>query len=176
MKKFNLISALFLAALLVFSFSSVKAQADASDVPNQENADNRRPNLLAELALTQDQIRQIRLINTENKPSLRAAQQHLRAANQNLDRAIYADNLDEAGIQSLIKEVQSAQIEVIKLRAATELAVRRILTQEQLVKFRDLRQQFIEKIEKRPKQLQNRSLNFSNRRLNNRQRSIVSPD
>lgn len=173
MKKFNLITALFSATLLIFSFLTVKAQEEppsAPDSSNQSSANNRRPNLLAELALTQEQIRQIRLINIENKPSLRAAQQRLRAANQNLDRAIYADELDDAGIQSLVKEVQAAQIEVIKLRASAELAVRRILTQEQLTKFRDLRRQFIEKMVKRPGQQRNRQLKFSTRRLHNRQR------
>jgi len=174
MKKFNLITALFLAALLIFSFSNVKAQEDVTVAPEtfNQNHRNRRPNLLAELALTQEQIRQIRLINKENKFSIRAAQQRLRAANQNLDLAIYTDNLDETAVQSLLREVQTAQVEVIKLRSLTELAVRKILTQEQLTKFRDLRRQFAEKMENRPNQPRNRRLKFPSRRFNNRQRAI----
>lgn len=169
MKKLNFINALFLAAVLFLCFSNINAQNQAPDAAEQKSAENRRPNLLDELSLTQEQIRQIRVINTENKPSMHAAQQRLRAANQNLDRAIYADNIDEAGIQTLVKEVQAAQIEVIKLRSATELSIRRILTAEQLVKFRDLRQQFIEKMENRQNQPRNHRLNFSNRKFGNRQ-------
>lgn len=173
MKKFNLITALYLAAFLIFSFSNVKAQEEVTSAPESfnQNARNRRPNLLAELALTPEQIRQIRLINQENKFSLRAAQQRLRAANQNLDNAIYTDNLDEAAVQTLLKEAQAAQVEVIKLRSLTELAVRKILTQEQLTKFRDLRRQFAERMENRPNQPRNRRLKFPSRRLNNRQRA-----
>jgi hypothetical protein len=46
--------------------------------------------------------------------------------------------------------LQNAQIEVIKLRSTSELAVRRILTAQQLAKFRELRQKFMENTERRP--------------------------
>lgn len=171
MKKFNLIGAIFLAMLVIFSFSSVKAQDEtqvAPDAPNRKDADNRRPNLLAELGLTQDQIQQIRRVNVEKKPSLRQAQQRLREANRNLDAAIYAETADEAEIQMRIKEVQTAQAEVIKFRSLTELAVRRILTPEQLSKFRELRRQFMENTGNRPNRIRKQTLNAPNRRINNR--------
>jgi Spy/CpxP family protein refolding chaperone len=179
MKKLKFVNTVFFMTLLVLSVTSIKAQENApnaADKLDQKGTNNRRPNLLAELALSPEQIRQIRIINAENKLSQRAAQQRLRAANENLDRAIYADNLDDAGIQLLVKEVQTAQVEVIKLRAATEIAVRRILMPEQLLKFREMRRQFVEKMENRPNKMRDRPLKISNRRFNNRQQTGTSPN
>ncbi len=168
MNKFNLIGAVFLAPFLAFGFSSVKAQDEsAPEVSTQNGSENRRSNLLAELNLSQEQIREVRRINRENRFSRRAAQQRLREANQNLDQAIYSDTVDEANIQLLVKELQTAQMEVIKFRTASELAVRKILTARQLAKFRELRRQFKEQNLLRPNQRQKRPRNFPERRFNN---------
>ena len=175
MKKLYFINAIILALTIGFAFSTARAQNEAppnADAPNQKNAKIRRPNLLAELGLMPEQIRQIRRINAERKPSMRAAQQHLREANRNLDQAIYADNADETQIQTLIKEVQTAQIEVIKLRSLTELAVRRVLTAEQLSKFRELRRRFMEQTENQTNQPENPRMKLQNRRFGNRQRAL----
>lgn len=167
MNKFNLIGAVFLAAFSVFGFSPVKAQSEtATEIPNQKIDGNRRSNLLAELNLSQEQIGEIRRINRENRLSRQAAQQRLRQANQNLDQAIYTDTVDEANIQLLTKELQSAQTEVIKFRTASELSVRKILTAQQLAKFRELRRQFKEQNSTRPNQRQKRQRNFLRRRFN----------
>src|SRR5207237_5219391 len=70
-----------------------------------------------------------------------------RDANRSLDQAIYADNINEDEIQTRLKEMQMAQAEVVKLRNMRELAVRKILTQEQLTKFRQLREEFERRME-----------------------------
>lgn len=98
--------------------------------------------LLRHLGLAREQIQQIRRINAERKPLLDAAQQRLREATKRLDDAIYADNLAEAEFHERLKNVQQAQSEVSRIRFANELAIRRVLNPEQLVKFRDLRQRF----------------------------------
>jgi len=170
MKKFNFLTLIFAGLLLAFSFSPVQAQEEPA--PNQNFDKKPRPNLLAELGLSPDQIQQIRRVNREKQPLMREAQQNLRVANRNLDQAIYADSVDETSIQAKLKEVQLAQAEVFKIRSMTELAVRRILTPEQLVKFREIRQNFMEKIENRKNQQRNRPLNNPNRQFNNRQRKL----
>lgn len=71
-----------------------------------------------------------------------AAQKRLRDATIALDQAIYADTLVEGEFETKLKEQQLAQAEVIRVRSMGELAIRKILTPEQLVKFRELRQQF----------------------------------
>ncbi len=90
---------------------------------------------------------------------MREAQERLREANRNLDQAIYADVANDAEVQTRLKEVQSAHAEVIKIKSATELAVRKILTPDQLTKFRDVRQQFMEKKEDMQRQMKNRRTN-----------------
>ena len=179
MKKLNFLSLMFLGLLFAFSFLSVKAQNDAplNNSSKQQTAGEKRPKLLEQLDLTREQIQQIRRINAERKPLLRQAQQRLREANRNLDEAIYADDVKEADIQVRVKEAQAAQAEVIKIRSLNELAVRRILTAEQITKFRGFREQFMQRMNDRKNQkrnnrlknFQNRPLSAPNKRLNNRQ-------
>ncbi len=98
-----------------------------------------RPNLLRILGLSPEQMRQIRRMNQARKPLVEAATQRLRAAGRALDEAIYADNVDDAVVQDRLKEFQLAQAQVAKLRFTSELEVRKILTPDQLARFRDLR-------------------------------------
>lgn len=171
MKKFShraLICALF---LLTVSFSAAKAQDETPAEAAPQNFNQaRRPNLLIELDLSQNQIQQIRRINADKRLLLRDAQQKMREANRALDQAIYADEADETEIQARLKDAQLAQAEVTKIRSATELAVRRVLTPNQLVKFREIRQRFIERMENNPNGRQNRPANAPIQKLMNRGR------
>ena len=174
MKKLNLIALIFAALLLTVSFSTARAQDEtpAEDAPKQNFNKPNRPNLLAELDLSKDQIQQIRRINADKKPLMRNAQQKVREANRSLDQAIYADNADETEINARLKDVQTAQAEVSKIRSMTEYSVRKVLTPEQLVRFREVRQRFMERMENVPNIQKNRSLNAPNQRLINRQRRM----
>jgi Spy/CpxP family protein refolding chaperone len=159
---------LVLGILLSSCFVSVKAQDETPD--EQTNNRQTRPRLLAALDLTPEQIQQIRRINQENRPQLREANMKLREAMRNLDTAIYNDVVDETEVQTRIKAVHSAHSEMIKMRAQTEFAVRKILTPAQLVKFREIRQQSILENENLPKLRNNRRLNDPKLILNNRLR------
>lgn len=108
--------------------------------PNGRPGD--RGQLLRELGLSQEQFQQIRRMNADRKPVMEAAHRRLNEANRALDEAIYADTLNEQDIEGKMKEVQAAQSEMTKLRVMNELQVRKILTPEQLVKFRELREKF----------------------------------
>jgi Spy/CpxP family protein refolding chaperone len=108
--------------------------------PNERQGD--RGQLLRELGLSQDQFQQIRRMNQERKPLMEAAHRRLDEANRALDQAIYADTLNEQDIEAKVKEAQAAQADMVRLRFMNELQVRKILTPEQLVKFRDLREKF----------------------------------
>ncbi len=166
MKKFDFLSLIFVGFLMIFSFSAVKAQDEMQpDPPNKQADRERRPNLLAELNLTQNQRQQIRRINTEKRSLVRDAQQRLREANRSLDQAIYADNTNETEIQARLKDVQTAQMELLKVRSTNELAVRRILTVEQLAKFRVLREQFAQRMENDRDQPQKRRMQNLRQRL-----------
>lgn len=133
---------LFFTILLLFtSFGIVSAQDDRNDdmpPPNQ----NRRPNLLRELGLSPEQIGQIRSINQSNRENIKAAHKRVGETRMKLDQAIYAEKVDEATVQTQLSEFQEAQAEVARIRANTEFAIRKVLTPEQLLRFRELRQRF----------------------------------
>ena len=118
---------------------TVPKQPLVAGQPNQE-----RPNLLGELGLSTDQIQQLRRMNADRKPLIDAANKRLREANRSLDQAIYGDAVDPAEFQIRLKEFQDAQAEVARIRFESELNVRRILTPDQLVRFREARRRFAE--------------------------------
>ncbi len=163
---------LSLSATLLLSFFAVSAQerpaaAQEFDSPQPENT---RPNLMRELGLSQEQIQQIRRMNAERKPLMNQAQRQLRMANWALDQAIYSDSVNEEEVQVRLKEFQAAQAEMVRLRFTNELAVRKILTPEQLVRFRELRQNFATQRRRnmqnnQPGQQPNRRLRLRNRQL-----------
>jgi Spy/CpxP family protein refolding chaperone len=70
-------------------------------------------------------------------------------AARNLDMAIYGDVVNDADVKARLREFQVAEAELSRLRFESELAVRKILTPEQLIKFRELRRQFAEERRKR---------------------------
>lgn len=166
MKKYNFLSLILTIFFIGFSFSTAAAQDEISEqnVPRQQLNQKRRPKLLDQLNLTPVQIQEIRRLNAEKKPLLRAAQDRLRQANQNLDKTVYADNVNEADIETNLKEVHQAQAELTNIRLLNELAVRKILTGEQITKFRQLREQFNQKTNNRQIERRNRKMN-SNKRL-----------
>ena len=110
--------------------------------PPGEHADDDRPNLLAELGLSPEQVQQIRKMNQERRPAMMQAQRRMRLANRDLDLAIYTDNFSDADYQARLKEFQAAQAEMNRLRFESELSVRKVLTPEQLIKFREIREQY----------------------------------
>ena len=134
---------LFLLTLLLASTMAAIAQ-DEDAVPNAGEPPMRRPNLFRELGLTQEQRDAIRKYNEENRPAMQEAQRRLRMANRELDQAIYSDKVEDALVDQKLKEFQEAQAETARLRFNSELALRKILTPEQLVKFRELRRRFAE--------------------------------
>jgi Spy/CpxP family protein refolding chaperone len=93
-----------------------------------------------------------------------------------LDQAIYADAINESEIEARFKELQTAQADIARLRATGELEVRKILTAEQLVKFRDLRRRFAEMREnfneRRKDTLRDGNKNAPNRRFSRQLRKI----
>lgn len=139
------------AAAIVLGFSTVSGFAQDVRETNQKppavdaaRPSDGKPNLLAQLGLSKEQLQQIRALNIEKKPVIEVAQKRLRMASRAVDDAIYADEANETVIDARIQELQAAQSEIIRLRSSNELAVRRVLTPEQLVRFREMRQQFDE--------------------------------
>jgi Spy/CpxP family protein refolding chaperone len=131
-----------LAGLFALSLPTIAQEPVPENQPEDQRSEGRRPNLFAELGLTPEQVQQIRRINQQRRPRMMEAQRRLRVANRELDAAIYRDVVSEEEFQSKLKELQAAQADVARLRFESELSIRRILSQEQLVRFRELRQKF----------------------------------
>jgi Spy/CpxP family protein refolding chaperone len=138
---------LYLVLFLIAAFAGVAAAQDMPAHPPNDPDRPNRPNLLRELGLSQEQIQQIRRLNAERRPQMEAAQRRLRQANRALDVAIYSESTSDAEFQARLTEFQSAQGDLSRLRFSGELAVRKILTPEQLSRFRELRQRFAKRMD-----------------------------
>jgi Spy/CpxP family protein refolding chaperone len=96
---------------------------------------------IRQLDLTPDQIAKIRAIREGAKDERMAINQRLRQAQLALDDAIETDNASETLIEQRARELAEAQVAATRMRAITELRIRRVMTPEQLAKLRTLRQQ-----------------------------------
>jgi Spy/CpxP family protein refolding chaperone len=149
LRKTNPLRYLTVIATILLGSIALFAQAAISDPQtkppvNQVKPAEERPNLFKELGLTPDQVAQIKGINIERKPLIEEANRRLREANHALDMAIYADSPSDTDVQARLEEFRQAQAEVVRIRFMSEYAVRKVLTPDQLVKFRELRRKFAE--------------------------------
>jgi Spy/CpxP family protein refolding chaperone len=176
MRKLRLFS--LIVTLFVFGLAIAETRAQEEMPPEEQRPPLervRRPNLLEELGLSREQIQQIRRINQARRPLMQEAQQRFREANRALDMAIYADSPNDADVQARMKDVQLAQAEVIKIRTQSEFAIRKVLTPEQLVKFRELRERFMRRMENRQNQPNQTEEPPNQREINNPNRQNLNP-
>ena len=135
----------FGTALLLLPLCATAVAQEQEKPEARQQATPRRPgravNLMQRLNLSSEQRQRLREIRQQNEPELRAHTRRLRLARRALDEAIYADAADEALIEQRARELSAAQSALVRLRAATELKIRRVLTDEQLRLFRNLRRQ-----------------------------------
>src|SRR5437588_10919356 len=158
-------------AFALFTLSPHAARAQTAAASPQERAQQQEgaaaqanPNdpvsLLGQLNLSQEQIGQMRAIQGESVPQARELTRRLNQARRALDEAIYSDTVDESLIEQRARDVAEAQAALVRLRAQTELRIRRVLTPEQLQTFRQLHQQaLLEQQQKRREQRIERQLN-----------------
>lgn len=140
-KSLNLV--LFLVCVLIpVSATLAQETTTATPAPAVEKPVDFRTSALKQLGLSREQFQQIRVLNQQRKPLMDAAQIRLRQTNRALDEMIYADNASDADVQARLKDFQMAQAEVAKIRFLNEFGVRRILTPDQLIRFRQLRDRF----------------------------------
>ena len=167
-------------SLLLFGGIGVFAQngppperpQDARFGPPGPPPEDERPNILRELGLTREQFQAVRRINAERKPVEQAARQRFQEANRALNMAIYSDSVNDADFRGRLTEFQSAQAELARIKFSNELAIRKLLTPEQLVRFRDIRKRFAEVRENNAPPMQNirpalRQIRRNNRLPNN---------
>ena len=137
------LKALVTIALLTFGLAlQARAQTPDQQNSNAQTQTQAAPanDMLGTLNLTPDQIQKIRGINAELREERQAANLRLRMAQRSLAEAIQSPTPDEALIAQRSKDVADAQANTIRLRSLTEARVLQVLTPEQRVKLRELRQ------------------------------------
>lgn len=127
--------------LLAVSSSQVYAQNAGEEIDVEQGSQD--ATWASVLNLTPDQVARIRAIRQQNRLEWQATKQRVNQAQRALDQAIYSDNANEAVIEQSAREVATAHAAEVRLRAMTELSIRRVLTLEQLNAFRTIRQQRI---------------------------------
>jgi Spy/CpxP family protein refolding chaperone len=138
------IASFTLSMLLLLCFYAAPAHAQESG-PNadraevEQNARNQGGDLIRTLALTPEQVAKIRMIREQNREERQLAGERLRKAQRELDEVIYSDTASEALIEERSRELAAAQTAIARLRALTELRIRRVLTPEQINTMRTLR-------------------------------------
>ncbi|HEY0384861.1 MAG TPA: Spy/CpxP family protein refolding chaperone [Pyrinomonadaceae bacterium] len=136
------VAPLLLLTIILLCSSALPASAQENATPPlgpEQNTANQSGDLIRQLGLTQDQLSRIRAIREQNKDERQAANERLKNAQRALDEAIYSDDASEALIEERARELATAQAASVRLRALTELSIRRILTPEQLGTLRALR-------------------------------------
>jgi Spy/CpxP family protein refolding chaperone len=115
-------------------------QVEPSQTQTQTNQTNQIPDF-APLNLTPDQIQKIRGINAELRDQRQAAGQRLRQAQRALAEAIESPTPNETLIDQRSREVADAQAATIRLRSVTEARILQVLSPEQRIRLREMRQQ-----------------------------------
>jgi|ERR1700686_2241459 len=141
------------AGLLVGTCLEVRAQDPAQQIPvapgqtqtqtqtQTANPANRPVDPLKQLDLTSDQIKKIRGIYAELKDQRQAANQRLIQAQRTLAEAIESPTPDENVIAQRSHEVADAQATTIRIRSLTEARVLQVLSPEQRVKLKEIKEQ-----------------------------------
>ena len=131
------------AFLLACAFASTEAQTTTPQTQTQDTAATQAtqtPNLQTELGLTPDQIQKWRALNQDLGPQERAGTQKVRQAKRALADAMESPSPNEEVIKQRAKELADAQSTMTQLQALRQARVLQMLTPEQRVKLREIRQ------------------------------------
>jgi Spy/CpxP family protein refolding chaperone len=131
------------AFLLACAFASTQAQTTTPQTQTKDTVatqTTQTPNLQTELGLTPDQIQKWRALNQDLGPQERAGTQKVRQAKRALADAMESPNPNEEVIKQRAKELADAQSAMTQLQALRQARVLQMLTPEQRIKLREIRQ------------------------------------
>ena len=142
---------IFFPMVLGLAFFTVEVRAQSTTPQNpiepaqtqtqttQANQSRPLPDF-AQLNLSPDQIQKIRVINAELKDQRQAAGMKLRQAQRALAEAVESPTANETLIEQRSQELADAQATAIRLRSLTEARVLQVMTPEQRLKLKEIRQ------------------------------------
>lgn len=130
-----------LILLMAIAGIKVSAQTTQNAEPAQTQAGQatQLPDF-AQLNLSPDQIQKIRTINADLKDQRQAAGMKLRQAQRALAEAVEAPTPNETLIEQRSHELADAQAATIRLRSLTEARILQVMSPEQRLKLREMRQ------------------------------------
>lgn len=134
------------AILSLVAASSVLVAAPSyslGDQQQQQPDSQQRPSgddPIRELNLSPEQRERIRAIRQQLQDERAVINQRLRETNQALTEALDADNPDESLVEQRLRDFAAAQAAAMRMRVLSEVRIRRVLTPEQLITLRILRQ------------------------------------
>lgn len=126
----------FLAAIATFSMSYGQTPQSPNSAESQQAAGG---DPIRQLNLTPEQREQIRSIRQQTNGERAAINQRVGEANRALEAALDSDNPDESSVEQTMKDLAAAQAAAMRMRIATEVRIRRVLTVEQRAILRALR-------------------------------------
>jgi Spy/CpxP family protein refolding chaperone len=118
----------------------VSAQTQSAEPAQTQTGQATQLPDFAQLNLSPDQIQKIRTINSDVKDQRQAAGMKLRQAQRALAEAVEAPTPNETLIEQRSHEVADAQAATIRLRSLTEARILQVMTPEQRIKLREMRQ------------------------------------
>ena len=131
------------ALLLACAFASTQAQTTAPQTQTQDTPatqTTQAPNLQTELGLSPEQIQKWRAIGLEFRDQEFAVTQKVRQSKRALTDAMESPNPNEEVIKQRAKELADAQSAMTQLQALRQARVLQMLTPEQRVKLREIRE------------------------------------
>ena len=120
-----------MAVVVLLTMTSLSAAQEPATAPAVEDP-------IAQLRLTPEQRRRIRMVLEQNKDERQTTNRRLREANLALDQALDADPVDENVVEQRVNELAAAQAAQLRMRVQTEVKIRRELRPEQLATLRRL--------------------------------------
>ncbi len=96
--------------------------------------------LAAALGLTEDQQTRIRQVYRQHGLTMASAFKDMRARRIALDEALFSDEFNEAAVNQRAKDLAEAQTQLLMIQTKVQSQLRQILTNDQLHKFMELRQ------------------------------------
>jgi Spy/CpxP family protein refolding chaperone len=138
-----LIPLLAMISILACTLVSVQGQTPTPQPQAQDATQTQTtqaPNLQTELGLTPDQIQKWRALNQELRPQEIAGNLKVREAKRALAEAMEAPSPNEDQIKQRAKELADAQSAMTQLQALRQARVLQILTPEQRVKLREIKE------------------------------------
>jgi len=138
-----LILLLTTAFILACTLVSVQAQTTTQQPQTQDATQTQTtqaPNLQTELGLTPDQIQKWRAMNQELRPQEIAGSVKVRQTKLALAEAMEAQNPNEDMIKQRAKELADAQSVMTQLQALRQARMLQILTPDQRVKLKEIRE------------------------------------